>query len=66
MGWPPIRQNTGVEVTYTAGYDEGEAPQQFTHAMLVLIEGMHANRGSIPDETKRTAEWICDQYRPAL
>lgn len=62
-GWPANKLYTLVAVNYVAGYDEGEVPQESIQACLVLIAGMHANRGSIPADTRRTAEWICDQFR---
>lgn len=61
--WPSFRANTLVEVTYTAGYAPGEEPQVLIQAMLILIAGMYANRGSIPPETQATAEALCSQYR---
>lgn len=63
---PSIEDNSSVTVTYTAGYAEGEEPQKLIQAMLILIAGMHANRGSIPDETAKTAMWLCDQHRKLL
>lgn len=63
---PATETYSSVTVTYTAGYGPGEEPQKLIQAMLVLIAGMHANRGSIPDETARTAAWLCDQHRPVL
>lgn len=63
---PAIETNSTVTVAYTAGYAAGEEPQRLVQAMLVLIAGMHANRGSIPPETARTAEWLCDQHRAVL
>lgn len=62
-GWPTIKTYSLASVNYVAGYDEGEVPQEFIQAMLILIAGMQANRGSIPGDTTRTAEWICDQFR---
>ena len=61
--WPSIRSNTLVEVTYTAGYEPGEEPQQLIQAMMLLIAAMHSNRGSIPDETMKAVRSLCDQFR---
>jgi uncharacterized phiE125 gp8 family phage protein len=60
---PSIEDNSTVTVTYTAGYAEGEEPQRLVQAILVLVAGMHANRGTIPEETAKTAAWLCDQHR---
>lgn len=61
--WPSLWEHGGVTVTYTAGYEAGEEPQQLLEAMLVLIAGMHANRGTLPTETTKAAESLCDPYR---
>lgn len=61
--WPSIRENTGVEVTYVAGYDEGEAPQGLIQPMLIYIEGMRSGRGEVSAATQRTVQWLCDQFR---
>ena len=60
---PTVEDNSSVTLTYTAGYQEGDEPQELVQAMLLLIEGMFSNRGSIPEATRNAAASLCDHYR---
>ncbi len=64
--WPTAKTYFPVSVNYVAGYDEGEVPQALIQPILVLIEGMKKERGGISPDTKRAAEWLCDQHRGQL
>lgn len=63
---PSIEENSSVTVTYEAGYEEGDEPQKFIQAMLVLITSMYDNGGRITDEAEKTAESLCGRARPLL
>lgn len=68
--WPSVRLNTGVRVTYTAGYAEGEVPDALVQAMLLLIGFWFANReavnvGNITSELPFAVEALAGQYRDA-
>lgn len=59
--WPSLGRNGGVEITYTAGFEEGEVPQALIQAILVLIGVWFENRSMA--EIPAAAHSLCDQYR---
>jgi uncharacterized phiE125 gp8 family phage protein len=68
--WPSIRQYSGVDLTYTAGFDEGECPQRAIQAMLLIIGHWHSNREAATEkplsEVPLAATALLDQLRPLL
>ncbi len=60
---PSRENNSGITVTYLAGYNQGEEPAVLIQAMLILIAGMYDNRGSIPVETQEAAMVMCSHLR---
>lgn len=59
--FPELGTNGTITATLTAGYAEGEIPAQLIQAQLVLIAGMHEQRGGMPEETIRAAKWLCNK-----
>lgn len=68
--WPSTRPYTAVNVSYIAGYAEGEVPQSLIQAMLLLIGHWFANREAVADTAKNEVPFavtvLCDQYRTPL
>lgn len=44
--FPTLGDNGAISVTYTAGYDAGEVPDELNAAVLLLCEHWHTNRGA--------------------
>lgn len=67
--WPSTRTNTLVEVTFTAGYAEGEVPQRAVQAILLLVENWFRNRGAVSagpvNEVPFAVQALADQMRGA-
>jgi hypothetical protein len=45
--WPATRLNTGITITYTAGYDPGEEPEELLQAILLLVGHWYLNREAV-------------------
>jgi len=64
--WPSTRLNTGVTLTYTAGYapdemvDDERAP--FRQAILIKLTALYERRG-LTDDEQRALDSFADQYR---
>lgn len=66
--WPTISEAEGVDVTMTAGFDEGEVPEKYVRAMLLLIHHWYTNRGAVmvgilSKEIEFTVNALCDGGR---
>lgn len=66
--WPSIWSYGGISVTYTAGHEAGEEPQELLQAMLLLIGHWFSTRsavniGNIVNEVPLAVESLCDQFR---
>lgn len=63
--WPVPRLNTGVSVTYTAGYDE--VPEPLVQAVLLLVAQWFLVRENVSErqmsEVPMAVRALCDQYR---
>jgi uncharacterized phiE125 gp8 family phage protein len=69
--WPAINEYGGVDLIYTAGYDEGEVPQRAIQAMLLIIGHWYnvraaVNVGNIVNEVPLAATDLLNQLRPLL
>ena len=69
-GWPITLPNSGVVVTYAAGYVPGEEPKALIQAMILLVGHWFENRESvtidmrgIPTEIPLGVESLCDNFR---
>lgn len=64
--WPTVAEvDDAVTVTFTAGYDPGEVPEDLQAAMLVLVAGMYDNREGFGENAERAAKSLCKEYRPS-
>jgi len=65
--WPSTRPYTAVNVTYTAGYAEGEVPQSLIQAMLLLVGHFWVNREAVSERQSNEVPFavtaLCDPYR---
>jgi len=71
LSWPYLAHPEQFEVTYTAGYAEGEVPQSLIQAMLLLIGHYFVNRSSVGNaamaEIPLAVTSLCDAHRsPSL
>lgn len=68
--WPSVQSNTGVRVTYTAGYEDGDIPEPLVQAMLLLIGHWFLNREAANDQSVSEVPFavlaLVDQYRDAM
>jgi uncharacterized phiE125 gp8 family phage protein len=68
--WPTTRLNTPVLLTYTAGYAEGEVPDELRQAILLLVGHWWTNREAVTDrpanEVPLAVESLCGQYRAPI
>jgi uncharacterized phiE125 gp8 family phage protein len=60
--WPSLQTNGEITITYTAGYAEGEVPQELAQAILVLTGHFHVNRSAAADPPAAVFA-LCDHYR---
>lgn len=60
--WPSLT-NDQFTVTYTAGFDVGEAPDELIGAMLALIEGEYSEGYAYPPRATEAAERCCGYLR---
>lgn len=59
--FPELGTNGTITVTLTAGYATGGIPANLIQAQLVLIAGMHEQRGGMPEDTIRAVKWLCNK-----
>jgi uncharacterized phiE125 gp8 family phage protein len=64
--WPSLADNDQFEVTYVAGFAEGEADDRLIGAMLALIEGEFSEGYAYPPRAVEAAERCCGYLRTAL
>lgn len=64
--FPTIADNSTISVTYTAGYASADIPTKFKWAIMLLVESMHKNRGSIDPETQDAVRFFLRSYRGAV
>lgn len=60
--WPSLTDDQ-FTITYTAGYDVGEADDRLIGAMLALIEGEYAEGYAYPERATDAAERCCGYLR---
>jgi uncharacterized phiE125 gp8 family phage protein len=67
-GWPTIGDYTTITVTYLAGYDVYEVPEELVQAQLLLVGHWYVNReaatvGSTSEELKFAIEALAGPFR---
>jgi uncharacterized phiE125 gp8 family phage protein len=61
--WPTLATGEQFTITYTAGFDVGEADDRLIGAMLALIEGEYAEGYAYPPRAVEAAERCCAYLR---
>jgi uncharacterized phiE125 gp8 family phage protein len=63
--WPSLSNPDRFEVTYTAGYAEGEVPPELIRAILIMILPLFERRAPTDDE-QRAINSLCDDFRDVV
>jgi uncharacterized phiE125 gp8 family phage protein len=58
-GWPSLAEYEAFDITYTAGFAEGDVDERLTGAMLALIEGEFSEGYAYPDRAIQAAKQCC-------
>lgn len=61
--WPTLDQDDAFEITYTAGFAEGEIDDRLIGAMYALIEGEFSDGYAYPQRATDAAERCCAYLR---
>lgn len=61
--WPVLDEDDVFEITYTAGYAEGEVDDRLIGAMYALIEGEFSEGHAYPQSAVDAAERCCGYLR---
>jgi hypothetical protein len=61
--WPVLGQGEVLAINYTAGFDEGEIPDQLVGAILALIEGEFSEGFAYPARSVTAAERACQHQK---
>lgn len=64
--WPALDDGDAFEITYTAGFAEGEVDDRLLGAMYALIEGEYSTGQAYPQSAVDAAERCCGYLRRAV
>lgn len=64
--WPSLTDDEQFEVTYVAGFGEGEVDDRLIGAMLALIEGEFSEGYAYPERAVEAAQRCCGYLRTAV
>lgn len=64
--FPTLGNDGTITATFTAGYAEGEVPEQAVHAIKILITSMYEGRGSMSEDAQSTARFLLRALRGAV
>jgi hypothetical protein len=61
--WPVLDEDDAFEIEYTAGYADGEVPDELIGAILTLVEGEFSEGYAYPQRATDAAERCCGMQR---